>query len=277
MKPPTTHARILRRELRAGPVDPFDTPRERCYRSTPFGAGAVFAAVPTAPRSASRAVAEVHAKVRRAQRPRPREGARREAHLSAAQLPPQTYARIPGADGYSQWSTRPGRSAKAGPQAPHGEHRPQMKPQGLPRRLRLRRRGEFLRVQRSGEKHHTRHFLVFVAPIPPSPDAEPRRVAASCGGPVMNDLGDRRLPPTRLGVTVTRKVGGAVVRNRIKRYVREAFRRNRESFPPGLDMVWVAKRVAAGVDSVTVATEVGTVAGRLRRRGAPSSVREAQR
>ena len=52
--------------------------------------------------------------------------------------------------------------------------------------------------------------------------------------------------PTRLGVTVTRKVGNAVQRNRIKRVVREVFRRNRDLFPPA-DVVFVAKRDAAAV------------------------------
>lgn len=42
---------------------------------------------------------------------------------------------------------------------------------------------------------------------------------------------------TRLGITVTRKVGNAVRRNRIKRVMREAFRRNRESLQPPLDLV----------------------------------------
>ena len=53
-------------------------------------------------------------------------------------------------------------------------------------------------------------------------------------------------PPTRLGITVTRKVGNAVVRNRIKRLVREVFRQHRERLPTGLDIVWVAKQQAAG-------------------------------
>ena len=56
--------------------------------------------------------------------------------------------------------------------------------------------------------------------------------------------GEPKLPPTRLGVTVTRKVGKAVHRNRIKRLVREAFRRERRRFAPGLDLVWIAKRDA---------------------------------
>lgn len=51
-----------------------------------------------------------------------------------------------------------------------------------------------------------------------------------------NDLGY-----SRLGVSVSRKVGGAVVRNRWKRMLREAFRLTRESLPAGIDLVIVAK------------------------------------
>lgn len=73
---------------------------------------------------------------------------------------------------------------------------------------------------------HLPHFLVFVA----------RRESTTEPAPV------------RLGITVTRKVGGAVVRNRIKRLVREVFRRRRSSMTVPVDIVWVAKRNANAVD-----------------------------
>ncbi len=102
-------------------------------------------------------------------------------------------------------------------------------------------------MQRRGHKHHTRFFLVFVARS--------------------EGLGDRaRLPATRLGVTVTRKVGKAVQRNRIKRLVREAFRRQRSMLPSGLDMVWVAKRDATDMTYDGVVADLQTLAGRLRHR-----------
>lgn len=118
--------------------------------------------------------------------------------------------------------------------------------EGFPRRLRLQRRREFLRVQRSGAKHHTRFFLVFVAP------SLSRGSAAEHG-----------LPATRLGVTVTRKVGKAVKRNRIKRLVREAFRRERHALPAGLDMVWVAKRDAIDTTFEAVVHDMRALGGRL--------------
>jgi len=45
----------------------------------------------------------------------------------------------------------------------------------------------------------------------------------------------------RLGVTVSRKIGGAVERNRVKRMLREIFRYNRTALQPSLDLVVVAR------------------------------------
>lgn len=84
---------------------------------------------------------------------------------------------------------------------------------------RLRRRADFLRVGATGRKFHSGHFLLLVAQQPTG--------------------------PARLGVTVSRKVGGAVERNRVKRLVREFFRCHQPQFPPALDFSVIAKRGAA--------------------------------
>lgn len=84
-----------------------------------------------------------------------------------------------------------------------------------------------------------RYFLVFVSATPRSAD-----------------------PGPRLGVTVTRKVGCAVVRNRIKRWVREAFRRQRPGFKTGLDMVWVAKHNASRATYRDVVQDFEALRGR---------------
>jgi ribonuclease P protein component len=128
----------------------------------------------------------------------------------------------------------------------------------FPRRLRLQRRREFLRVQRSGAKHHTRYFLVFVAPS--ALRGRGRAPGVPAQAPPLATSG---LPATRLGVTVTRKVGKAVKRNRIKRLVREAFRREHHGLPAGLDMVWVAKRDAIDTTFEAVVHDMRALAGRL--------------
>jgi len=51
----------------------------------------------------------------------------------------------------------------------------------------------------------------------------------------------------RLGITVSRKVGGAVVRNRVKRRIREWFRVERGSLGAGVDWVVIARPPAAGL------------------------------
>jgi ribonuclease P protein component len=71
---------------------------------------------------------------------------------------------------------------------------------------------------------------------------------------------------TRLGITTTKKIGTAVVRNRTRRLVREAFRRNRALFPEGVDLVVVAKRSAAestARDVESAIVEIGRRAARI--------------
>ena len=61
---------------------------------------------------------------------------------------------------------------------------------------------------------------------------------------------------SRLGVTVSRRVGGAVVRNRVKRRIREWFRRRCEQLSPGLDLVVIARPSASRLDGQEVTREL---------------------
>jgi ribonuclease P protein component len=95
---------------------------------------------------------------------------------------------------------------------------------GYPKAARVRRRQEFLTLQGSGQRRHTAH-LVFIR--------------QASGG-----------PGSRLGVTVSKRVGAAVVRSRVKRLIREVFRQRRAEISPALDLVVIAK---PGADTLTYA------------------------
>jgi ribonuclease P protein component len=90
---------------------------------------------------------------------------------------------------------------------------------GEPRRKRRRlsRSGEFERVYREGSSHASRYLVVYAFPR----------------------AGDDEEP--RLGVSVGRKLGGAVERNKVKRMLREAFWAEAEALSPGHDFVIVAR------------------------------------
>ncbi len=57
-----------------------------------------------------------------------------------------------------------------------------------------------------------------------------------------------RTATNRVGITVSKKLGHAVVRNRIRRRLREVYRLNEEKFQPGWDIVVVVRSRAIGAD-----------------------------
>lgn len=70
--------------------------------------------------------------------------------------------------------------------------------------------------------------------------------------------------PARVGFSVSKRVGGAVVRNRVKRRLREAVRVRLTSFHPGWDIVISARPAAANADYATLDAELGGLIERAR-------------
>lgn len=98
----------------------------------------------------------------------------------------------------------------------------------LPPARRLRRRGEYQRVFDAGRRAHGRYLTVVCTP------------ASGTG--------------TRLGIVASRKLGGAVVRNRAKRLIREVFRTS--STPSAaVDLVVIPKAAVTGIGKAELALD----------------------
>jgi ribonuclease P protein component len=87
---------------------------------------------------------------------------------------------------------------------------------------RIRRRAEYKKIYRSGRRYHSKHFTLIVS---------------------LREEGC-----SRLGIAANKRIGNAVRRNRIKRVIRELFRKNKLFLRPLRDYVFVAKK---GADELT--------------------------
>lgn len=105
---------------------------------------------------------------------------------------------------------------------------------------RLRRRAEFLKVQEQGLKITADCLLALVLPNPAG--------------------------QTRLGLTVSNKVGNAVVRNKIRRRLRELYRKRQQALPKGIDLVVIARNSAAQADFASLTRAFDRVSSELARR-----------
>ncbi|MBW2599956.1 MAG: ribonuclease P protein component [Deltaproteobacteria bacterium] len=91
-----------------------------------------------------------------------------------------------------------------------------MEKQSFGKKERVLKRKSYLNIYRGGVRVHSSNFTVILSPNPSG--------------------------KKRLGVAVSKKVGNAVKRNRIKRLLREFFRLSKDRLPDSKDMVIIAKR-----------------------------------
>lgn len=117
----------------------------------------------------------------------------------------------------------------------------------FPRARRVTKRRDYLAVQNGGRRIAGQHYLLFA-----------RRAATVGAPPVATDC--------RVGITVSKKVGNAVVRNRVKRWVRESCRKLLSTLPSGLDLVVVARPSAARAGLGPTAQELASLARQIGRR-----------
>jgi ribonuclease P protein component len=136
--------------------------------------------------------------------------------------------------------------------------------EGFPRARRVRKRLDYLRIQNQGRRYSTPHFLVFAMPSSSSPLEPSKGSRAPTGSAKGSGPPAGPTTPTRFGVTVSRKVGDAVTRNRVKRWIRESCRRLASSLPPSLDIVVVARPQAARAGFAPISAELASLTKRLR-------------
>jgi ribonuclease P protein component len=106
------------------------------------------------------------------------------------------------------------------------------RPRARLRRIdRLRSSKDFARVRAQGTHRNSSHFVAQIAPA--------------------RDRAGRQL-----GLVVSKRIGGAVQRNRVKRRIREWFRQERAVLSDGSDLVVIARRGAADLTGAEIACEL---------------------
>ena len=103
--------------------------------------------------------------------------------------------------------------------------------------MRLTDSPEFERVYRQGTAYRGKHFAVHAFP---------------------NELGN-----SRLGLSVSRKVGNAVTRNTVRRRLKEVFRASSSGIPGNLDLVVSARPAAAEATFEELRAEFGKALGKV--------------
>ena len=164
-----------------------------------------------------------------------------EKNVSAEQSATKADARVSCPNGHARRTKGAEAAPGEGPQAPDGVCPAEAAgvsargPASFPKHARLRKRHDYLRVQQVGRRQHTEHFVVLCA-----------------SGSGAN---------SRVGVTVSTRVGDAVVRNRVKRLLREVLRTVWRRIEPPTDIVVIAKPGAAGTTHANAGRQLNHALG----------------
>jgi ribonuclease P protein component len=164
-----------------------------------------------------------------------------EKNLSTKQPAAQTHARISQPHEHSRRARHSQTTPRQGPQTVNRSDSTQtsasLKREGqryaFPKSARVLTRREFLSLQQRGKRLYSQHFVVISTPA----------------------SGKR----SRLGITATRRFGKAVVRNRMKRILREFFRKCRARITPAQNILIIPKVGADALDFARVAEELERV------------------
>ncbi|MCK5680996.1 ribonuclease P protein component [bacterium] len=108
-----------------------------------------------------------------------------------------------------------------------------MAPHNFPKDERIRARQEFTEIFNTARKTHSSHLILF------------RRSNSG--------------QSARVGITASRKVGVAVVRNRVKRFIREYYRQHKANFTPGFDYSLVVKKSFSRLSKRAAESELSAI------------------
>lgn len=166
-----------------------------------------------------------------------------EKNVPALQDQAQTHSRLPGALQHEERQGHPAPPPCQGPQT--------LRHLGFPKAFHLVRRREFLACYEQGRRLHSKGFILFVLQRPAPPEH------------------------WRVGLAVSKKTGHAVLRNRVKRLLREFFRLHGPEIPGGIDIVAVPKKHldAAGLTLDILTRDLEPVISKLKASPEPASRR----
>lgn len=118
---------------------------------------------------------------------------------------------------------------------------------------RIRKKKDFDRIHKHGVRLQTANFTVLLCNSAVQ-DSKSGSLSAISDDKSLNSGGVRRL-----GLTVSKKVGSAVIRNRFKRLLREFFRKNKDRLPPARDILIIVRKNAAVQSYQDVCMELGAI------------------